>query len=176
MDRCSLKRQLSATPKSPGRAYEAASFPLSKQGRFNHRDFLPAQISRLSSLTQQLLASALSQCKLTIPQWRILVCLAERGASTLNDIVVFTRLPQSTLSRAVARLEEHGTVVSCPNVQDRRKVDVRLTDSGHELFLAARTIVIERCEAAIPISGDELIALKATLRSLIDVLSDEAKA
>ncbi len=150
--------------------------PLSKQDEFDHRDFLPAQISRLSSLTQQLLAAALSQCKLTIPQWRILVCLAERGASTLNDIVAFTRLPQSTLSRAVARLEERGNVISRPNVQDRRKLDVRLTDSGHDSFHAARTIVIERCEAAIPISGDELIALKDTLRFLIDVLSHEAES
>lgn len=134
---------------------------------FNLGNFLPFQLSSLHRATQALLASALDQCGMTIAHWRICLCLAKSGPSTLNDIVNFTRLPQSTISRAVARLDERGLVNSRRNSSDRRIAAIEITELGRSKLAQAIATVEARCREAFDQEPGQMETLSTMLASVI---------
>jgi DNA-binding MarR family transcriptional regulator len=136
-----------------------------------YRDYLPAQLARLSALAQGMLASALAQCDMTVAHWRILICLVERGPSSLNEVVDFTHLPQSSLSRSVARLEERRAVSGKRDADDRRRMTIEITDAGRAMLDAAAAVVDRNVNEALPLPPEELERFKSTLRYLIERLA-----
>jgi DNA-binding MarR family transcriptional regulator len=69
----------------------------------------------------------------TLPQFRALVVLAERGPQRVVDISTELRVSPSTGTRMCDRLVRKGLVRRYRSSSDRRVVRLRLTDAGREL-------------------------------------------
>lgn len=104
---------------------------------FNPYSMAPSIISRLSSHFQKIVAQTVRPLDLIVAEWRILATLATFGTNTVNEIVLRTRLPQSTISRSIKRLEGKGLVRITKDRKDNRFSVIDMTQDG-----------LEKCEIA----------------------------
>lgn len=135
--------------------------------------FLPHRLAILSRLTQSRLAAILEASDITIAQWRVYLCLVQNGPSTLNAIAEFTQLPQSSLSRSVAKMHERGLVINNRDESDRRLAKIAITKAGRRQLDAAVAAIDANWEKALSLSRDELDALLSTVNRLIEHLSND---
>ncbi|WP_221794238.1 MarR family winged helix-turn-helix transcriptional regulator [Oceanobacter mangrovi] len=70
---------------------------------------------------------------LTAPQFVALCTIQEMGVCSITDIVKATAVDQATMRGVVERLKSKGWIHQESDSQDRRKVVIRLTESGEEL-------------------------------------------
>lgn len=75
------------------------------------------------------------------------------GPLSQRDLALASEVTEQTMSRILARLERQGYVVRRPHVEDRRRHEVHLTDSGRAALLEA---------------GDPSMAEEMTVRGLTD--------
>lgn len=142
-----------------------------KADEFDLSTFLPYRLALLSRAVQALLSSALDECGLTVAQWRVYLCLVRNGPSTLNEIVAFTRLPQSSLSRSIARMDERGLVRSGRNPEDRRRSVIAITPAGRRQLAKAIAAVNRTCDGALSLAPEERARFGTTVEYLIDRLA-----
>lgn len=83
-------------------------------------------------------------------QNRILTCLLERGDMTQRRLAEVTQRSPATLCQQLEAMEQAGLVARKPSEADRRNVDVRLTDQGHQ---EARKAVASRQRRANELFG-----------------------
>ena len=107
----------------------------------------------------------------TMPQFRALRHLRE-APRTQRELVDLIDLSPAGVSRVVDRLQDRGLVVASRREEDRRIVEVRLTEAG---LLALddvsplRNTVVERAVAAI--SPDQRAHITRALRELVAAVS-----
>lgn len=118
-------------------------------------EILPYQINRLSFRMNQLLARDLHQRGMTIARWRILSVLATQAAATVNELAAAAMIEQSTLSRALQRLEAEGHIRRLEDAQDARVRRVALTESGRREFEAVRDIALAHVARILRGIGEE---------------------
>ncbi|MDJ0928366.1 MAG: MarR family winged helix-turn-helix transcriptional regulator [Gammaproteobacteria bacterium] len=105
--------------------------------------FAPYLVANLNHHFQDLLARSLDTFGLTIAEWRTLVCLTRAEKATIDDIVRFTRLPQSSISRTVGKLRERRLIRRRDSPRDRRAREIRLSAAGaRAVNQANRTVTI----------------------------------
>lgn len=72
------------------------------------------------------------------PAWEILLALecAERDERRcfICDLEAASGLPPTTVLRYLAKLEEDGYVARTPSADDRRKIEITLTDTGRDVL------------------------------------------
>jgi DNA-binding MarR family transcriptional regulator len=99
-----------------------------------------AALSTAHARVAERLSVALSRtCGLSINDFEVLLRL-DRVPSPglrLGDLNPAVRLTQPSLSRMIARLEQHGLLARTADPNDRRGVLVRLTPAGREMLHTA---------------------------------------
>mgnify|MGYP000029442464 CR=1 FL=1 len=90
--------------------------------------------TRLARFINQMMREPLAESPLTLQQCYTLEALTE-GPMTINELAGEVALHQSTLSRIVEKLEKQGHVTRTRPADNQRKVEVRITDKGKELYL-----------------------------------------
>lgn len=96
---------------------------------------------------------------ISIPEWRVLVNIADRGAVSVRDIEREVHLEKSKASRAASRLEANGYVTKAVNKADRRLVVLQLTEAGEALMQQLLGIAAEyqaRLDAMLAPEGEAL--------------------
>ncbi|MGF1527691.1 MAG: MarR family winged helix-turn-helix transcriptional regulator [Candidatus Competibacterales bacterium] len=76
---------------------------------------------------------------ITGPQLMLLHALRRHGSMTIGQVANAINLSQGTVTSILERLLKKGVVKKTRSVEDKRKVFVELTDSGHELLLRVPT-------------------------------------
>lgn len=71
---------------------------------------------------------------ISIPEWRVLVHVADAGEASVRDIEARVMMEKSMVSRAAARLEARGLLSKAINPDDRRLLKLRLTQDGQVLM------------------------------------------
>lgn len=74
--------------------------------------------------------------RLTFTEWRILLQLAEHEALTASDIVEYSAMEKSKVSRALGHLEAQGLVSRSVAEDDHRVKLLRLTETGLKRYRA----------------------------------------
>ena len=103
-----------------------------------HMDsFLPTLIKNLSegmalSMSRRITGSF----RLTETEWRILLQLAEHEALTASDIVSYSAMEKSKVSRALATLESRDLVVRKVSESDHRVKLLTMTELGRKRYTA----------------------------------------
>ena len=68
-----------------------------------------------------------------VSEWIILSILSERPGISINDLAHFAGMHQAPVSRIVEKLTQKSLVSRVTSVEDRRSVNVELTEEGKKL-------------------------------------------
>ncbi len=99
--------------------------------------FLPTVVRNLSEgMALSMSRRITGPFRLTFTEWRILLQLAEHEALTASDIVDYSAMEKSKVSRALAQLEAHGLVSRSVAEDDHRVKLLRLTETGLKRYRA----------------------------------------
>jgi DNA-binding MarR family transcriptional regulator len=113
---------------------------------------------------------------LTLPQFRALQHL-RAGPRTQSELVALIELSAAGVSRVVDRLQEHGLVVANRREENRRIVEVRITDAGlAELddVSPLRDTMVER--AVDEMSPERRARITRALRDLVGAVRSSPRA
>ncbi len=118
---------------------------------FELEEFVPYIVSTLSRQFATLLEKSLKEKGLSISNWRVLLCLSKYEKRTLNEIVDYTLLPQSTLSRSLNRMEERGLISRTRRRNDHRTYDIEITKVGQATLEDTVQDVKKMCDEPLTI-------------------------
>ena len=97
---------------------------------------LPAEASELRMATFRLarrLRAERAIDAMSDGQFAVLAALKMHGPHTLGELADRERVSSPSMNRTVNCLEESGYLARTPDIDDRRKVNVSLTDAGREV-------------------------------------------
>ena len=109
--------------------------------------FLPYRLSIASNLVSDVIAGAYRALfGLSVPEWRLVTILAERGQATQAELAIATRMDKLTVSRAAVALVDRALVERNGNPDDRRSNILRLSGSGADLYaqVAPKALALEQ--------------------------------
>jgi DNA-binding MarR family transcriptional regulator len=107
--------------------------------------FLPFRLNRLAEAVSHNLAEIYQQrFGLEIPEWRVLVTLAQRHECTAQHIVLSTRMHKTRVSRAVATLEGRRLIGRALGPTDGREMRLHLTETGKRMYAEVAPLALER--------------------------------
>ena len=136
-------------------------------------EFLPYRFGALGhrlTLSEAELRTA--SVPLTLPEWKILAIVADRGPVMPVEIGRFGTQPKATVSRLVARLLDIGLLGRRPKAGDGRTFEVFLAEKGWRIYgeLVPRA---RRLEAALTdaLIGVELRELERLIGKIEDALA-----
>lgn len=100
----------------------------------------------LLSVRQSLLRNAermLTQCGygINLTQFRALSALGRSGSLGASELARTIELDAGALTRLIDGLQEKGYVARCPRPNDRRAIEITLTDAGKHFLDQARPTV-----------------------------------
>lgn len=102
---------------------------------FDLDSFLPY---RLTVVAAQLSAGLARDYKekfgISIAEWRVLLNVAYSGKVSIRDIEKRTNLEKSKVSRAASRLAQKGYISKVVSTDDRRLLDLGVTEKGADLL------------------------------------------
>jgi DNA-binding MarR family transcriptional regulator len=75
---------------------------------------------------------------LNVPQFRTLVYLNRNGTASLSDVAAYIGLTLPSASTLVDGLVSRDLVAREPDLEDRRRITLRLTEAGHAAYQTAR--------------------------------------
>jgi DNA-binding MarR family transcriptional regulator len=103
-----------------------------------HMDsFLPSLIRNLSEgMANNMSRSITGPFRLTMTEWRIMLQLAEHEALSASDIVAYSAMEKSKVSRAVKNLESLDLVTRHAAQGDLRVKQLTLTETGRKRYKA----------------------------------------
>ena len=115
--------------------------------------------------------SNFSSVNLDSTSYSVLRNLSENGPTTMVRMAALTNVTQGWITGIIDNLEEQGLVVRRRSKEDRRKIDLVITDSGIKRFKEARKLhldFIEQCLSGIDdSSGENLLKSLETLKNSI---------
>lgn len=99
--------------------------------------FLPYVLNNLAERISAGLSTIYAdEYGLSIPEWRVIANLAEHGTLNARQIVKFTTMEKSKVSRAVNNLSARKLLSQRRAQGDSRAKDLALTAAGDELYQA----------------------------------------
>ena len=102
---------------------------------FDLTAFLPYQLAAASARVSRMFAERYrAEFGISIAEWRVLAHLAQSGTVSVREICAHVDMDKPRVSRAAARLEAAGYLTKRENCDDRRLVDLALTDAGRDLL------------------------------------------
>ena len=112
----------------------------------------------------------LNQANVTDQQWRIIRLLAENGTLDFQDLANKACILRPSLTGILTRLEKADLVVRLKPSNDQRRVYLKLTTEGENLYQTIGAKVDERYDAIKEVfSKEKLSELKNLLAELADI-------
>jgi DNA-binding MarR family transcriptional regulator len=106
-----------------------------KSMRLTLENFLPYVMNRMAeNISAELSVIYRDNYNLTVAQWRVIANLAQHQTLLAQDIVKFTDMEKSMISRAVTALVDRGLVIGEQAEGDNRAKNLRLTSMGTGLY------------------------------------------
>lgn len=114
------------------------------------------------------LAKRLKPEGVAVEQFWILEALAQNGPSQMNSLARIALVEPPTLTKIIDRMTASGLVFRAPDTQDRRKINILLSEEGETLYKRL-AIKISDQEDIIDklLSEDNISMLRRLLVSLI---------
>ena len=101
-------------------------------------------------------------------EWRVLTMLSGTGPKSVNELAMGTLIPQSTLSRRLARMEEKGWLERNIAPNDGRSFLFCLSETGGRLADDLNQLAMKaEAEDTVNMSEQELRQLRELLKKLV---------
>lgn len=134
-----------------------------------HSRFLPYLLNRATDLLNARFERELRRRRVTLTQWRVLAFLSEQEGLGVSALAERIATDQSTLSRALARMETSGWIQRRASAEDSRAVQVLLTARGFNLFARILPVALQLQQAALTgLSAAELDTLSHSLSRIAE--------
>ena len=102
-------------------------------------------------------------------QGRILMMLDKYGSITQRQLTELAGVRSASLSEILSKLEHRGLIERSKNADDKRNIDVKLTDAGKNAVTASRESRLENEKELFScLTEDEIDNLSETLDKLIN--------
>jgi DNA-binding MarR family transcriptional regulator len=125
-------------------------------------------IKRTGSLLSNAVDQDLAEFDLTHQQFSILMFLNERNCSTAADLARETCGDTGAMTRMLDRLEAKGFLRRVRSAEDRRIINIELTETGREVGQKMPIVAINVMNRYLQgISRDELELMKSLLRRVL---------
>ncbi len=116
---------------------------------FDLNSFLPYQLSVLAARVSLGFSDLYKQkFGISIPEWRVVAHLSQAGSVSVREIHQRVDMDKSKVSRAATRLETAGYISKKINGNDRRLVELELTQKGRDM-IAELTPMAQAYEASV---------------------------
>ncbi len=115
----------------------------------------------------------LAKIGVTEQQWRVMRVLDERGMMDPKEIAEAACLLNPSLTRIMQLLEKKGLIARKGHPEDRRRVQVRITQEGRDMLVAAQPeslVIAEQLRERV--GQQKLDALLDLLNELTDTTPD----
>ncbi|MCF2906796.1 MarR family transcriptional regulator [Pseudoalteromonas sp. DL2-H2.2] len=134
---------------------------------FDINEFLPYRMVRLANAMSEAFSEVYERAGLTIPQWRVLVHLAQHPGATAKQLCDLASMDKSTVSRAIKQLQQQDMLVAKQSETDKRATEMSLTLQGKALFdaLTPQALYWES-KLLSELNSDEKQALLAMMEKL----------
>lgn len=135
--------------------------------------FLPYRLSVLSNTVSSAIAERYSErFDLRIPEWRVLAVLGMQANLSAAEVATKTAMDAVAVSRAVTRLLKQGRLERSYTSQDRRRSQLRLSESGQRVYDEIVPIAKAYEQALLaPLDSEQ----RRELDRLLNVLSRQAE-
>ncbi|HEY3364233.1 MAG TPA: MarR family transcriptional regulator [Symbiobacteriaceae bacterium] len=110
---------------------------------------------------------------LTMPQYQLLLAAMDGDATTLGSLADELNCSRGNLTGVADRLERDGWLVRERSTEDRRVVNIRLTEKGNMVWEVKKELAKELAEMAKIWSLDERIIMHRALERIYSELKHE---
>ena len=142
--------------------------------RFTPENILPL-LQTIADLVEKRCHRFLSRnYGLTMPQYQLLLAAMYGGATTLGSLADELNCSRGNLTGVADRLERDGWLVRERSTEDRRVVNIRLTEKGKKVWEIKNALAKEMAEIAKIWSPDEMTIMLRALERLYGELKGEA--
>ncbi|WP_125781541.1 MarR family winged helix-turn-helix transcriptional regulator [Pseudoalteromonas rubra] len=134
---------------------------------FDINEFLPYRMVRLANAMSEAFSEVYERAGLTIPQWRVLVHLAQHPGATAKQLCDLASMDKSTVSRAIKQLQQQDMLVAKQSETDKRATEMSLTLKGQALYEALTPQALDwENKLLSELNTDEKQALLAMMQKL----------
>jgi DNA-binding MarR family transcriptional regulator len=135
---------------------------------FRARDSIGYLIKRSQRLMQERIEGLFADQGFTLQQWVVMMHIRDGLALTVADLCRELHHDSGAMTRLIDQLEERQLIERRRNPQDRRVIELSLTDSGNEVLTKSIGIVTHGLNVALDdFSRDEVKMLQSLLCKLI---------
>jgi DNA-binding MarR family transcriptional regulator len=111
--------------------------------------------------------------ELTLPQMHLLDALVDLPAARCGVLAEAVGIAAPTASRMIDGLEREGIVERRPSAEDRRAIEVAITDHGRELHARKRKeVMAKRAALFASLTTEEREGAEHLLRRLAEVIEE----
>ena len=134
--------------------------------------FLPYRLSLLSNAVSGAIAAVYGdKFAISMPEWRIMMILAEYPDVSADEVCRRTRIEKSVVSRAVARLLKRHLINRDVDEKDRRRSILRLSETGLSVYDEVMPIARDyEAKLLADLTAEEM----ETINAMIDKLLEKA--
>jgi DNA-binding MarR family transcriptional regulator len=144
--------------------------------RIELEQFLPYIFYLITSRLSQRFLERLRPHGMTVPRWRVLMVIANKGPSSIGKLVELTFIPQSGVSRVIDQMERDKLVVRRNSPEDQRVVEVHLSTRGKSIYRRLAHVAVSYADAVVSdFSRRERAELFAMLSRVLSNLQSEPK-
>ena len=137
-------------------------------GEIGLGQFAPYLMNRIMGRYNASLRADLAKVGLSIPKMRALAVLSVADGQTIGQLAVLSVAEQSTLSRALDRLEAERLIRRVPDAQDSRATRIWITEEGRATFEQVWPTMRANYDRMFSgIGGEERAAFVATLQKIL---------
>lgn len=123
--------------------------PAKESTQIELEQFLPYVFYLITSRLSQRFLERLRPHGMTVPRWRVLMVIANKGPSSIGRLVELTFIPQSGVSRVIDQMERDKLVVRRNSAQDQRVVEVHLTARGKDTYRQLAHVAASYADAVV---------------------------
>lgn len=128
-------------------------------------------VKRATALMVECLEPGVAEHGLTFTQWVVLMHLRDRLSVSASDICSQLRHDSGALTRMIDQLEARGLVQRQRSLEDRRAVELSLTDAGAQMVESLIPIVVDKLNLSLSdFSRTEVTELTRLLTKLVTSL------
>lgn len=135
---------------------------------FRARDSIGYLIKRSQRLMQDRIEGLFADHGFTLQQWVVMMHIRDGLALTVADLCRELHHDSGAMTRLIDQLEERNLIERRRNPQDRRVIELSLTNSGNDVITTLIGVVTDGLNVLLDdFTRDEVKMLKSLLRKLI---------
>jgi DNA-binding MarR family transcriptional regulator len=133
---------------------------------------LPYMLNRVGVRMGDLFSRRIAGHGVTLPMYRVMAALWEKGDQRLGDLAAMTTIEISTLSRLIGEMKRRGLVTRSRLKDNARTVAINLTAKGRTLVEELIPIAIHFEEVAVSnFPAKNIVDLKTVLAEIYESLN-----